>query len=239
MRAIIVCVDYWDYLAVTLPYNLHHYDECMVVTSPADTNTRELCKHYKVQCHITDAFYRKGAMFNKWLALEEGLDKFGRDGWILIIDADIMLPRSIDLPPLHIGNIYAPRRRMGDRPLPESMWNTLRLWHVQEFSGFFQLFHGRDPVLPNPPWHEVDWTHAGGADTFFQNKWRPTNKIRLDFEVLHLGPNGKNWCGRATPLAGQVPTEAHIRMQKLSEFMERRRVAPKANLTRYDHEKLK
>lgn len=237
MRAIIVCVEYWDYLSVCLPYNIHHFDEVLVVTSHLDTQTQNLCRQLKVPTFVTDAFYRGGAMFNKWLALEEGLDHFGRHDWICILDADIAIPQSIELPPLIIGNLYGPHRRMGDQLLPPEDWKSLRLWPLEEFSGYFQLFHGSDPHLPTPPWHQTNWKHAGGADTFFQELWPVENRVRLTFEVLHIGPNGVNWCGRTTKLAGKTPDNAIQRKQSLTNFMNQRRKLPK-NLRNYDNEKL-
>ena len=85
-------------------------------------------------------------------------------------------------------------------PLPdESDWNQYEIHrNVNEFAGYSQIFHASDPVLGNAPWHETNWKHAGGADSFFQRKWKKENKIRPDFEVLHLGHAGRNWCGRTT-----------------------------------------
>jgi hypothetical protein len=238
MKGITVCVDYWDYLEITLPKNLHHFEDFLVVTAPQDTATQELCKKYAVKTHITDAFYRKGAHFNKWLALEEGLDVLGRLGWLCIIDSDIIMPEFIYWPELINGKLYAPRRRMTHHPLPENQWGQVPLWHVEEFSGYFQLFNGLDEHLPNPPWHELDWMHAGGADTAFQALWPVKDKVRLPFEVLHLGPNGKNWLGRATPIKGKLPTKSQERLGRLSALMELRRQTPKS-LRQYEEEKIK
>ena len=237
MRAIIVCVEYWDYLSVCLPYNLHHFDDVLVVTSHLDVQTQEICRQLEIDTFVTDAFYRNGAMFNKWLALEEGLDHFGRHDWICILDADIAIPQSIEFPPLTIGNLYGPHRRMGDHLLPEDQWKSLRQWHLEEFSGYFQLFHASDPYLPQPPWHQTNWKHAGGADTFFQELWPVENRIRLPFEVLHIGPNGVNWCGRTTKLAGKTLEQAQQRKDALTNFMTKRRQLPK-HQRNYDNEKL-
>lgn len=236
-NAIIVCVDYWDYLRITLPHNRHHFNHILVVTSPNDIKTKELCEKHGVAYLSTDAFYKQGALFNKWLALEEGLDVLGRQGWISILDADVILPETIYAPPLEIGNLYGPKRRMGTHPLPENKWGEVPLWELAEFSGFMQVFHGSDPHLPAPPWHQTDWLHAGGADTFFQELWPESNRIRLPFEVLHIGPNGKNWCGRVTPIDGEVPKEAARRRQQLRQFMDVRRRTPRDQRT-YSNEKI-
>lgn len=228
--AITVCVDYWDYLAVTIPKNFHHFHKMLVVTSSADFQTQKLCSDLGVSCYVTDAFYRHGALFNKWAALEEGLNVLRNSSdleWLCILDADIVWPEKIYAPDLEIGNLYGPKRRMASHLLPENEWGTVPLWNLPDFSGFTQIFHVDDPHLPDPPWHQTNWKHAGGADTFFQELWPSQNKIRLPFEVLHIGPNGTNWCGRVNPLAGEIPEQAKERTQQLREFMRQRRRVPK------------
>lgn len=235
MRAITICVDYWDYLSICFPYNKHHFDDVLVVTSPQDIGTQNLCHNLKIPYFVTDAFYRNGAIFNKWLALEEGLDYFGRHGWITILDADIIMPKTIHLDPRPTDCLFAPRRYIGTKLLPENEWGALPLWKNEEFSGYFQMFNAACPFLPKPPWHQTNWVHAGGADTFFQALWPDEKKIRLPFNVLHIGPTGKNWCGRVTSLNGLVPDEAPQRIAKMRQLMQERRNNPDPN---YKNEKI-
>lgn len=201
-RAILVCVDYSEILALTLPYNRHHFADVMVVTSPEDLETQRLAISLDCRVLVTDAFYLDGAIFNKFRALEEGLGYYGRDGWLCIMDADVawpkMLPKTFSP---RVGYLYAPYRRMrleANFIPPESEWrNYTRHRQVREFAGFTQIFHGSDPALGKPPWHIQNHTHAGGGDSWFQNKWPEAKKIRPNWEVLHLGPAGKNWCGKS------------------------------------------
>lgn len=238
MRAIIICVDYWDYLSLTLPYNRHHFSDVMVVTSMADEKTAEIAEANNCWVFRTDSFYEGGADFNKWKALEEGFDYFKRRGWFCIIDADIVWPKIVRLPEMKIGNLYTPFRRMAPPDLTEipeeSTW-TKYARHPQqrEFAGFTQIFHAEDPHLPSPPWHQTNWKHAGGADTFFQRLWPESKKVRPQFEVLHLGHSGTNWCGRSTAYAdGSIPEQADQRTAALKGYMEDRR-----RFRRFDHEK--
>lgn len=255
-----VAVDYTDILSITLPYNRHHFDAVWIVT---DTKTfqkdmafRDLVCNNEAVCFVTDIFYRDGATFNKWAALEQGLDAMGRHGWICIADADVLWPKLVQFRDSEIGlfcsvddwqgccsfekgNLYSPLRRMWNewpsRPRgigfqtpdcrsmpPENEWNRFPLHrNVGEFAGYSQIFHAEDPVLGLPPWHQVDWKHCGGADSFFQAKWgsqvgwkpgmpqQSSRKVRPPFEVLHLGQAGQNWYGRATTLAdGSTPGDA-------------------------------
>lgn len=230
LRAILVSVDYADLLRVTLRANRHHFDEVCVVTSaePRDVDTIQIAVDHGCKVWETDAFYRDGALFNKWLALEEGLDFFGRHGLLVVMDADVIWPRRIEHPEYVKGCLYTPYRRMMtdlSQPIPhEALWDRFPLHPQQyEFAGFTQIFHADDPHLPSPPWHQTDWRHAGGADSFFQALWPDSRKIRPRWECLHLGEAGRNWAGRATPyLGGGQHPQAHERMRQLRKLIRSR-----------------
>jgi hypothetical protein len=242
LRAVTVCVDYADILAITLPYNRGRFDEVLIVTSTADTATQKLAWDNNCRLYVTDSFYADGAKFSKWRALEEALDACNyRHEWLCNLDADVLIPKPVQLTalddgPLVItyndgiqshysggvvppGVLVSPLRRMWTsfphNPLPirstdwltscrmpgEQHWKEFPVHrNTAEWAGYMQIFHADDPVLGPPPWHEVDWVHAGGADSLFQRRWAPVNKIRPPFEVLHLGPAGENWFGRSAPL---------------------------------------
>lgn len=249
IRAILVCVDYADLLAHTLPYNRHHFKQMTVVTSTKDEETKKVARENGCTLFETDAFYDDGAKFNKWKALEQGLDAMGRSGWICIMDADVLWPKMVDAPHwLLQGYLYTPLRRMLTQPNqlrtlaemgppPESLWHIFPQHPQQrEWAGYTQLFHSSDPCLPPAPWHQIDWRHAGGADSFFQQCWPMGLKKRPPFEVLHIGESGQNWCGRATErLDGTKPEEAEERQTALRGFIRgRRHGAPDP----FKHEKL-
>lgn len=232
LNAILVSVDYADYLALTLAYNRHHFQRVVIVTAPFDYATEHVAAEHDTECHSTMAFYANGALFNKWKALEEGLDVLGRDGWLCIMDADVCWPKSLPDFTAQAGCLYTPFRRMApampEIP-PEADWTRLFQRHriIRDFSGYTQIFHASDPVLGAPPWHQTDWRHAGGADTFFQAKWPTPQKVRPPFEVLHLGEPGTNWCGRASLyLDGTPPPQADARKESLMAFMRERRQHP-------------
>lgn len=243
MKAIIVCVDYHDFLAVTLPYNRHHFDRVLVVTSHGDRFTPEIAAAYDCDVYKSQSFYADGAKFNKYAPLEEGLNLMGRDGWVCIMDADVLWPKHTNQQ-YEVGNLYVPKRRMmidTHKPIPHEVnWLhrfPLHYLHNTCFSGYTQIFNASDPVLPNGntgPWHQTNWRHAGGADTFFSELWPPEQRIRPNWECLHLGEAGKNWCGRSTKyLNGSLPDNADQRANDLRQFMEVR------NQTRsMDHERI-
>lgn len=203
-RAILVSVNYGDLLGLTLPFNRHHFEEVMVVTTPEDKVTQDVAIANGADLHATNAFYDDGADFNKWKALEEGLTVFGRHGWLCLMDADIVFPPELPRVEYLCGRLYSPYRHVihsfdtATIDLTE-VYNSRHLFPIyqeREWAGYTQIFHADDPVLPCPPWHEQNWRHAGGADSAFQNLWSKYDKIRLPWNVLHLGDPGYNWCGR-------------------------------------------
>lgn len=203
ITGIVVCVNFDDLLSITLPRNRQYFDRVVVISDSRDTRTHQVCSQFdNVELFKTDSFYTPPAVFNKGLAMEEGLDFAGRSGWVCIWDADILFPENMKLPPLQIGNLYCPYRRIvadtvnWDISIPFVNYPVKKEF---EFPGYFQLFHAEDSVLVNKKnWYSVDWKHAGGCDSDFQQCWDHTNKIRLPFEVLHIGEDGQNWHGRAT-----------------------------------------
>lgn len=242
MRAITVCVDFSDVLALTLCRNAPHFDQVVVVSAPDDRETAAVVASVpNAELFTTDAFYRDGAVFNKGAAMELGLDHLGRhrDEWLCIFDADTLMPgnlldRIAGLPP---GNIYSPRRRLLADPSQwhEGIsWRSLPTARDEECAGYFQLFHSRDPVLRETPWYGTDWRHAGGCDSDLAARWSMRRRIRLKWHVLHFGVDGQNWCGRVMKrVDGSTPPQAEERAKQLAEI-KRVREANGNN----DHEKL-
>src|SRR5678815_6143087 len=95
LRAALVSVDYGDLLALTLRYNRHHFKDVLVVTTSRDQETIDVAERNGCHVFTTDAFYEGGARFRKWLALERGLEHFGRDGWLCLMDADVCWPKAV------------------------------------------------------------------------------------------------------------------------------------------------
>ncbi len=112
-----------------------------------------------------------------------------------------LFPDELALPPLEMGKLYSPPRLLLDDPrrwTPQFDWKRARPTPDFVFAGYFQLFHADDPVLRERPWYDVGYTHAGGGDWYFQQRWVEENKIRPPFNVLHLGPRDRNWFGRTS-----------------------------------------
>lgn len=245
MKAVTVSVSYGDVLALTLPRNRLHFRNVVVVTSPDDAETQAVARAAGAELFITDLFFRDGATFNKGRAIDAALRQVASepdfDDWLAVVDADTLLPEmGVCWNELKAGSIYGARRRML-RDLaaygPGFDWRTAPVNPERELPGFLHVWHIDDPHTPGRggPLYPVHWAHAGGVDSEHAMQWPTDRRVKL-FEVLHLGEDGKNWCGRTTVRRdGTRPVEADARAAALKSFLSRRagRVFPY-----YDHEQI-
>ena len=225
LRALLVAVNYTDYLQLTLPRNRHHFESVTIVTSVADAaKVAPIAAANRANMVVTDVFYERNADFNKFAAVEQAFDQIGRHGWFALLDADVIWPKVIPPYRRELGYLYSPIRRLmfdATETVPDDEeWYRFPIHHnLIEWSGYTQIFHANDPHLGTPPWHDLNFGYAGGGDTLFQEKWEPARKIRPPFEVLHLGPTEQNWCGRSSRyLDGSEPPDAgkkHAYVHKL------------------------
>src|SRR5260221_17888 len=91
-EAVIVCDQYHDFLAHTLPHNKFLFDRVVVVTSYEDRKTQRICEFHHVECLSTDRIESRKKKFCKGSAINDGLAKLSLDGWVTHLDADILLP---------------------------------------------------------------------------------------------------------------------------------------------------
>lgn len=210
IRALTVAVGEWyaRTLEICLVRNMRHFVECLVITAPEDEAVKRVALSVPgVRLYETNDFYAYGAHFNKGLCIEKGFDVLGRDGWLAVIDSDILLPDSLPLELLQPGRLYGANRRILENP---GHWHPGFDWRHAAPTvdggpvGFFQLFHAEDPhVRDKRPLYDVSFSHAGGGDAYFMAHWpKPRHQV-LPVEVLHLGPRDKHWFG-TTP--GAVDT---------------------------------
>jgi hypothetical protein len=237
IECVITCVNYGDFLSASLPFNRHVFDHLVVVTTPEDAQTQHICRHYDVHCLVTDAFGAGGDQFNKGRAINAGLAQLKRTGWLVHMDADIVLPPKarelllgVPLDPLTIYGI--------DRVNCKSyfQWSRfLRLPSVQheldvfvhsgpfkvgtriaksEYQGFipvgfFQLWHG--PSYPDRRYPEYHADAARG-DMLFAVQWpRLKRQLLPELFAIHLESErvamGANWKGRITRPFGPTPLD--------------------------------
>lgn len=221
IEAVSVCVNFSDVLCHSLPINKHHFDRIIIVTDPADTATRKLCDHHYVECVATDAFYHSDQAFNKGRGINVGLAMLAKTGFVVHMDADIVLPararRLWDGPvALDAGCIYgmdrlmcpdftAWIRHMADPTIqhcneifviPDGFKLGVRVAQLNGGGylpiGFFQMWHpGASGVSTYPEEHGT----AGRADTLHAQKWMRKRRVLMpEMFAIHLGspiPKGK------------------------------------------------
>ena len=226
IEAVTVCVGYADFLEHALHTNLNFIDRLVVVTTPEDHDTGKLCDKYGVDCVRTHAFFEDGDTFNKGRAINLGLQHLRHDGWLLHLDADVILPHNfrkmLQMAKLDPSNIYGADRlcsdsyehwmKNRDSTVPQHQWRFLvnppasfrlgsRLLH-NEYGwcpiGYFQLWSSS--VRRQYP---VVCGSAEHSDVVFAVQWARENRILLpELFVFHLAsedsPMGANWSGRRT-----------------------------------------
>lgn len=234
--AFIVCVEYDDLLAITLPHNRQHFHHVVIVTTPEDKRTQEVCVANDATCLTTRVFYERGATFNKGAALERAFEFYGikrriEDRWVVVLDADILIPQGITsfTEGWHPDALYTPRRKIiGNafirefikcRMVPYSRFVVSE--PIEEHAGYFQAFHSACCFLAaRRTWYPTNWTSCGGCDSEFARYWPKGCQHRPAFEVIHLGDDEKNWCGRVTTrLDGTTPPDAAARREKLAAML--------------------
>lgn len=141
VEAVVVCLNYADFLNESLPMNLSHIDRIVVVTSHDDKDTKAVCHKWSVECLVTDAFTAKGEAFNKGAAINVGLGGLRQRGWVLHLDADIVLPNAfrnmLDKSALQRDCIYGAERC---NVVGYDNWQKLKVaWHTEPQFGYRYL----------------------------------------------------------------------------------------------------
>ena len=100
IKALLVSVNYSDYLEVALPYNTKQFDEIIVLTIESDKACQDLCSKYSnVKCLIfpDEILKKNGRAFNKGALINKGfeyLNEIGYQDWLVMTDSDIIFPES-------------------------------------------------------------------------------------------------------------------------------------------------
>ena len=92
LEALTVCVNYGDFLAVAAAHNRALFDRWLVVTTPEDEETREVCRQFNLDTLITREGITPGREFNRGYLIERGLQQLSTESWHWHLDADVILP---------------------------------------------------------------------------------------------------------------------------------------------------
>jgi glycosyltransferase involved in cell wall biosynthesis len=225
LSALIVCVNYWDFLRLTLPLNRVHFNEIVVVTAPGDDRTMQVCADLDVTCCVTDEFYIGNASFNKGRAINRALHSLTDPKWVALMDADIVLPptfrRRLSSSGLDPAKLYTCDRHVCDTP---DLWDNIQrgakhLYHHQAYPA--------EDFLYIPPWDQItkrltlplgflQIVHCGGilsklgypttsdnanwSDVEFSQCYPVGDRVWIDdMRVIHLGTTGGNENGLTQP----------------------------------------
>lgn len=218
IEGIIICVNFSDYLAETLPRNRFFFNRVTVVTSPEDVDTQQIAMSNGCRV-VKSTSYLDGGDFNKGKLINEGIAASSKRCWLCHIDADCVLPTGLrpkiaELEPklrkhecivgLHrkliesyadwlrytSGNksVAVPERDGFNRPVKRQGKNVVPV-------GYFQLWHTDSKQL-----YPEDCPSANTSDVGFGKKFR--QRVFIDDYVLHLSSEkhqrGTDWEGRTS-----------------------------------------
>lgn len=212
INVVMVCVNYGDFLAVSLSENIKIFDpkNIFVVTDNNDKLTQKICDVFGVNCVITERFYEGGAVFNKGKGLNEGIKAILDPDWIIVTDADIVFPsdtlklltkkrldtRKLYAATRYLCNTYPKYQEFKEKKITlEEMDGVHRCPPV----GYFQLFNINHPNLiekTTPIYPEIS-NDASWSDMLFADKFVKKECLQT-IKLIHLGEHNQNWKGRKT-----------------------------------------
>jgi hypothetical protein len=234
IEAVVPCVNYDDFLRITLPNNRVVLPAITILTAPWDRRTADLAAEYDLKLIVTDAWHR-GGPFNKGRALNEWLETIvspkHNATWALVLDADVLLPKGhgIEVEDLDPAGLYSARRRMCEDyesflkfamglrsletfPLQIPLVKNGRVWGHRPTSnpaglqGYMQLWC---PLHGRGMKRFPETGTAGKYDVEFGLSFPQSGRSFLrNYEVLHLGRSRINWAGRISTRWGE--SEDHL-----------------------------
>jgi hypothetical protein len=181
LEAIIVSVNYSDFLSVTLEKNHKHFGNIIIVTDTKDDKTEKVSNKYNnITLIKTDIFYQNGAKFNKGAAINVGLINSKYKDWVLLLDADIVLPENfrekleLDKECSYGARRYDVQTREQWNKIQNNNFDGTTLFRGIGY-GFFFLFNYQSKIFQNllksgPPYPY--WIPNGSeSDWIFRNYW--------------------------------------------------------------------
>jgi hypothetical protein len=201
LECVTVCVEYDDFLSITLALNKKHFDDYKVVTIANDMKTQSICRENKINTVITKRLYENGDLFNKGKAINDGLKEICKSDWILLLDADIILPNDfrhkIESYNLDKENIYGcPYFFVYN--LSEINNNSVPIYSRPY--GYFQLFSGQNNIIKNrgEKIYPEEFGTASKSDSVFFRFWNRKNRSVIDKMVVKHLSGQHNWSGRTS-----------------------------------------
>jgi len=236
LTIITTSVNYSDYLQLILPEAVK-YGRVIVATSPADRDTIMVTEANGAECFQTNAWTNNRAPFSKGAGINAALDYAKPDGWLLLLDSDIVLmPPPPDFWPLNRMDetcMYGVRRRscysedVWRKCLRDKSWYDLPLDPlppVKRRGKQMKVWGGRptaNPIglqgyfqlwhYPTAPHRMKEHRTAAKYDVELALTWDDDKRVLLpwnDYSVIHLGHARRNWKGRTTHRWNVIPIPA-------------------------------
>jgi glycosyltransferase involved in cell wall biosynthesis len=200
IHALTVSCNYADLLALGIERWKPFLASWTIVTDSQDVATVRLARQHGLSVHLTNAFYRNGAVFNKGAALEEArVARVPREDWLLLLDADIVPQRDwfqrLQQAFAQPGSIYGAWRHQCDDPTTLDDPELARIKGDGKCVGYFQLFHQADPIAHKSPLIPIHWSNASAYDCELKDRWPEAQRKMLPLRLMHLGERN-NWVGR-------------------------------------------
>ena len=217
IEAVTVSIGYANFLHQVLP-NKKKVDRWVVITHESDIETRWLCRQHKIECVLSKRIY-EDAPFAKGRAVNEGLDILDRDGWILHVDSDALLPDDfrtvVERDVNNTNYLYYTKRysrdgidvdqqrfdTFGPTPLDEipeeykqmnaaaGLETIVPETYVHKPYGFFQLWHSSQ----RKDYSQIS-TNADIDDVYTSYSFYPRWHL-LPLRITDINPHASNWDG--------------------------------------------
>lgn len=217
LAGVVVSVGFGAVLAETLPLNVGHFDELVVVTTSDDHESQNLARQHGARLVISDRCYDDDHAFNKGRLVNDGFAALTDPDWVILFDADVIL--HPDTRALVIGNSFNPgclyftARRERGRDSADQM----------QASGYFQMFNPRATAIRDSlsPLQSEEFCSAGSVDSCFQQRWPADRRVAVpELLVEHVTPQtvGQDWNGRR-PAAGKWTQLGILTRQGFASFL--------------------
>lgn len=202
VQVIVICVNYSDYLSISYKENIKHFksENYHIVTSDEDKETINLCDKLNINYTLYSKFYINSSYLNKSGAvnfMQTKLHEKYPDDWILLLDADIILPNNFE----EIYNLnckdktalYSLKRKDYEEEEDyKERKNEVEYCGIN-FMGFMQMYYDKTKYYPK---FSID---CCTCDAIFRDYFFNTLTL-LDENsfLMHLGKNQVNNRGRIT-----------------------------------------
>ena len=212
IEVLVICVNYGDFLKITLPRNKKQIEDITVITSFNDKETIDICNQNDVDYILTDELFRNMSNCVKGAGYTVGFNFLHYKDWILLLDADIVLNENFGdyinnnickfNPECLYGSIRYVIRNYSNFLLFENKEINIKDLEIgldSEINGYFQLFNfnkfKNDEVWNIHPQSatgeddDVIFSLKFGNNYIENGKWICDENFhkKLDLPVLHLG----------------------------------------------------